>query len=129
MKKKILVVDDEPHLAEMMANRLRASRYEVVTALKGHEALEKAKRENPDLILLDILMPDMDGYQVLVQLKEDGATQTIPVIMLTVKKWSQDIKKAMESGAADYIVKPFDPHVLLRKIEGVFKDGKKTADR
>ena len=123
MGKKILVVDDEPYLADMMANRLRASRYAVVTALTGREALGKAGHDKPDLILLDILMPDMDGYQVLRRLKEKDETKRIPVIMLTVKKWSEDIEKAVEGGAADYIVKPFEPHDLLKKIEGVLKNG------
>ncbi len=123
MAKKILVVDDEPYLAEMMANRLAANRYTVVTALSGHEALNRVTKEKPDLVLLDILMPDMDGYQILRHLKEDPKTQSLPVIMLTVKKWSEDIKKAMESGAADYIVKPFNPADVLKKIEGVLKRG------
>ena len=121
MGKKILVVDDEPHLAEMMANRLRASHYDVVTALTGHEALDRVEGEKPNLILLDILMPDMDGYQVLRRLKEKDETRRIPVIVLTVKKWSEDIKRAVEGGASDYIVKPFDPRALLQKIEGVLK--------
>ena len=123
MGKKILVVDDEPYLAEMMANRLEANRYTVVTALSGRDALDQVAKVKPDLILLDILMPDMDGYQILRRLKEDPKTQSLPVIMLTVKKWSEDIKKAMESGASDYIVKPFSPAEVLKKIEGVLKRG------
>ena len=123
MGKKILVVDDEPYLAEMMANRLEANRYTVVTALSGRDALDQVAKVKPDLILLDILMPDMDGYQILRRLKEDPKTQSLPVIMLTVKKWSEDIKKAMETGAADYIVKPFNPAEVLKKIEGVLKHG------
>lgn len=123
MAQKILVVDDEPHLVEVMASRLRANRYEVVTAVLGREGLEKAKKEKPDLILLDILMPDMDGHQVLSHLKEMAETRNIPVMMLTVKKWSEDIKNAMAGGAVDYVVKPFDPSVLLEKIRGVLKNG------
>ena len=123
MGKKILVVDDEPYLAEMIANRLEANRYSVATALSGRDALDQVAKGKPDLILLDILMPDMDGYQILRRLKEDPKTQSLPVIMLTVKKWSDDIKKAMESGAADYIVKPFNPSDVLKKIEGVLKHG------
>ncbi len=118
MTKKILVIDDEPHLVEVLASRLRANHYEVVTAVLGREGLEKAKSEKPDLILLDILMPDMDGYQVLRHLKEMIETKNIPVLILTVKKWSEDVKNAMESGAIDYVVKPFEPLVLMEKIGG-----------
>ena len=121
MARKILVVDDEPHLVEILANRLRANHYEVSTAVKGQEGLVKARQEKPDLILLDILMVDMDGYQVLRQLKESPETKTIPVMMLTVKKWSEDIQKAVNSGAVDYVVKPFEPRTLLEKIHQVLK--------
>ena len=122
MSKKILVVDDELHLAEMMTSRLRANRYEVISALTGEEGLRKAMHEKPDLILLDVLMPDFDGYHVLCRLKEEPETRDIPVIMLTVKHWSEDIKRAIEKGAVDYIVKPFDPRSLLEKIKGAFQN-------
>lgn len=127
MAKKILVVDDEPYLVELVQTRLRANRYEVVTAVSGKEGLEKAKREKPDLILLDILMPDMDGYQVLRQLKAGRDTRGIPVMMLTVKEWSEDIEKAIAGGAIDYIVKPFNPSSLLEKIKRALENGKKNT--
>lgn len=123
MGRKILVVDDEPHLVDMVATRLRANRYEAVTAVRGGEGIEKAKREKPDLILLDVLMPDMDGYGVLSRLKEDKETEKIPVIMLTVRHWSEDIERALSAGAVDYIGKPFEPKDLLDKIQKVFKNG------
>lgn len=123
MAKKILVIDDEPHFVEVIASRLRANHLDVVTAVFGREGLEKAKTEKPDLILLDILMTDMDGYQVLRCLKERAETKNVPVIMLTVKKWSDDTKKAIEYGAVDYIVKPFEPSTLMEKIKGALKNG------
>ena len=123
MGRKILVVDDEPHLVDMVATRLRANRYEAVTAVRGGEGIEKAKREKPDLILLDVLMPDMDGYGVLSRLKEAPETKEIPVIMLTVRRWSEDIERALSAGAVDYIGKPFEPKDLLDKIQKVFKNG------
>lgn len=123
MAKKILLIDDEPYLVELMAVRLKSKGFESVTAVSGREGLEKAKREKPDLILLDILMPDMDGYQVLRCLREEEGTREIPVIMLTVKKWSEDIQRAIAGGAVDYIVKPFEPTILLKKITGAFKNG------
>jgi len=122
MGKKILVIDDEPHLVEILANRLKSNRYAVLTAVTAHDGFEKALKEKPDLVLLDILMPDMDGYQVLRKLKEQAETKAIPVIMLTVKKWSEDVQKAMVGGAVDYLVKPFDPAVLLQKIRKALKD-------
>jgi DNA-binding response OmpR family regulator len=127
--KKILIIDDEPHLVELVANRLKAKHLNVVTAVLGKEGLVKAREEKPDLILLDILMPDLDGFQVLCRLKESPDTCHIPVVMLTVRKWSQDIKKAMDGGAVDYIVKPFEPTILWEKIERVLKDGEKDTAR
>ena len=122
MGKKILVIDDEPHLVEILANRLKANRYQVITAVTANEGLEMAIKDKPDLVLLDILMPDMDGYQVLRKLKEEPQTKKIPVMMLTVKKWSEDVQKAMLGGAVDYLVKPFDPVILLQKIKRTMKD-------
>lgn len=123
MEKKILLIDDEPHLVEVIANRLRVGHYQVVTAVSGHEGLEKAKIEKPDLVLLDIMMPDMDGHQVLKLLKKGKETKHVPVIMLTVRKWSEDIKKAIGDGALDYLVKPFDPVILMEKVQGALKNG------
>ncbi len=119
MPKKILIIDDEPHLVEILANRLRSAGYEVISASSGEIGLEQARRENPDLILLDVLMPDLDGYEVLRHLKEAAPTRAIPVMMLTVKKWSEDIQRSMAGGAADYVVKPFQPATLLEKVKKV----------
>lgn len=123
MNEKILIVDDEPHLVEVIASRLKANHYKVATAISGQEGIDKAKKEKPKLILLDILMPDMDGYQVLQRLKEAPETREVPVIILTVKKWSEDVQKALEGGAADYLAKPFTPATLLEKIEGALHHG------
>ena len=122
MGKKILVIDDEPHLVEILANRLKANGYQVATAVTAQTGLEMALSQKPDLILLDILMPDMDGYQVLRKLKEQTETKRVPVMMLTVKKWSEDVQKAMLGGAVDYLVKPFDPVILIKKIRKALKD-------
>ncbi len=116
MKKKILVVDDERVLVELLKMRLGEANYEVLIAHDGQEGLETAKREKPDLILLDIMMPKMDGYQVCRLLKFDAAYKQIPIIMLTARGREQDQKAAHEVGADDFIVKPFDPKDLLTKI-------------
>lgn len=115
-KKKILVVDDEPQLVEMVRMRLEANDYEVIAAYDGLEALEKARRENPDLILLDLMLPKMDGYRVCRTLKFDEKYKHIMVIMFTSKAQETDRKTGKEVGADAYIVKPFEPQKLLDKI-------------
>jgi DNA-binding response OmpR family regulator len=117
MARKILVVDDETELLKALTIRLKTSGYEVITAQDGQEGLEKAKSLNPDLIVLDILMPKMDGYEVCRLLKFDEKYKSIPIIMLTAK--AQDIDKVMgkKVGADDYITKPFETQDLIDKIK------------
>ena len=121
MKKKILVVDDEALLVDLVKIRLEANNYEVVAAYDGVEGLEKARNEKPDLVLLDIAMPFMDGYQTLQKLKENAQTKPIPVIMLTAKSQVDDVTKVADLGAVDYIVKPFNPATFLEKIHKALK--------
>ena len=116
-RKKILLVDDEIQLADMVKMRLEANNYDVITASGGIEGLEKAEKDDPDLILLDILMPGMDGYQTLEKLKENSETKSIPVIMLTAKGQADDLTRSVSLGAIDYVVKPFSPVKLLEKIK------------
>lgn len=119
--KKILLVDDETQLVEMIKLRLEANNYEVVTAYDGMEALEKAKKEKPDLIILDIMLPKMDGYKVCRMLKFDEKYKRIPIIMFTARVQETDKKIGMEVGADDYLAKPFEPQVLLEKIKDFLK--------
>ena len=116
-KKKILIVDDEPDLVEMLTVRLEANNYQVVSAVDGEEALSVFAKEKPDLVLLDILMPKMDGFKVCQALKKDPSSVNIPIVMLTAKDRTDDIRKAHESGADAYIIKPFDASILLLDIE------------
>lgn len=118
-KQRILLVDDEPHIVELVKFRLELSGYEVIAAHNGMEALEKAQNDRPDLILLDVMMPGMDGYEVATKLKENRHTRRIPIIMLTAKAEEEDIKEAIRVGAVDYIVKPFDPFAILKKISKI----------
>lgn len=113
---KILVVDDEERVRDMIAFRLGLFGYEVVKATSGGEAVRVASEEEPDLILLDIMMPDLDGFQTCRQLKQSEATQDIPVVMLTARAEAKDVSRALESGAVDYVVKPYDPVVLQEKV-------------
>lgn len=110
---KILVIDDEPDIIKVLTSRLQANNYEVVTAANGEEGLEKLKNENPDLIILDILMPQMDGYTFVKRLKKTG--REVPIIVLTAKQGMKDLF-AIE-GITDYVVKPFNADELLKKIE------------
>jgi len=114
--KKILAVDDERHMLRLIEYNLSSSGYEVVTASNGSEALEKALNEKPDLILLDIKMPGMDGYEVCRELKNNPATSQIPIIFVSVMA---DDEKTKALGASSYILKPFSPDVLLKEIREV----------
>jgi DNA-binding response OmpR family regulator len=114
---RILVVDDEIQLITMVQMRLEANGYEVITANDGQEGLEKAKTENPDLIMLDVMMPKMDGYKVCGLLKNDARYSKIPVILFTARAQQNDKDVGTEVGADAYITKPFEPPVLLGKIQ------------
>ena len=118
-KKRILVVDDEPDILLMVSNRLKASGYDVVSAADGQAGLEMAKTSRPDLIILDLMLPKMDGYKVCSFIKKDSRYSKIPVIMFSAKAQQDDIKMGEEVGADAYIVKPFDSRVLLEKITGL----------
>jgi len=115
--KKILIIDDEIDLAAIAKERLEAAGYAVLWASNGYEGIKIAVKENPDLILLDILMPKMDGFETLQALKGDMQTWGIPVVMLSVKTESDMLFKARELGAADYFIKTEDWKDLLKYIE------------
>lgn len=116
MSKRILVVDDEPDIVEVVKTRLEMGGYEVITASNGPEGLKAAKEGKPDLLLLDVSMPGMDGFEVLTKLKADPDIASIPVIMLTAKSEFKYIEKAQELKVTDYIIKPFKSDELLRWV-------------
>ena len=116
-KKKILVVDDTPANIAMLMEVLKAE-YKVVPARDGERALKIAESDNPpDMILLDVMMPEMDGFEVCRRLKAEDKTKNIPVIFVTGKTESDDVDRGMRLGAADFIIKPIDPPVVLDKIK------------
>ena len=123
MKPRILVVDDEIYIVHILDFSLGMEGYEVVTALDGEQALEKAQSEKPDLIVLDIMMPKLDGYETCKRLKADAATQDIPVILLSAKGRNIDQKVGFEVGADDYITKPFSPRKLVERINAILGNG------
>lgn len=116
IKGKILVVDDEINITQILEFSLGAEGYEVITALNGEEAIDKARREQPDLIILDIMMPKIDGYEACRILKANPLTKSIPVVLLTAKGRDIDKRLGYEVGATDYIVKPFSPNKLIGRI-------------
>ena len=115
--KKVLVVDDDPIFVRTIVHRLEMNDYIVIEATDGEEAIDLAVKEHPDMILLDIYMPRLDGHDVLERLREMERTRHIPVIMTTMLSHREDVERASSSGATDYMVKPFDPMELIEKIE------------
>lgn len=118
-KKKILIVDDQPHIIKVLSLHLRLDNYEVVTASGGREALLKIESEQPDLVLLDIMMPDFDGRMVLETIRADPAHRDLPVIMLTALDDDEEIRRTQFLDADVYLTKPFDPEVLRLTIQRV----------
>ena len=116
MRKRVLICDDDELLLDLVQYRLSNRGYEVVTAKDGKEALDRARKVAPDAMLLDAMMPGVDGYEVLRRLREDPALAKIPVIMLTARKQENDILTALELGADDYMVKPFIPEELVARL-------------
>ena len=116
---RILVADDDPLSIKLLNFRLRSVGHEVISAVDGGEALEIATREEPDLVLLDIMMPVMNGFQVLRKLRSQEETKNIPVIMLTSKVQEKDVVFGLEAGAEDYITKPFSFAELNARVNRV----------
>ncbi|HEY0028876.1 MAG TPA: response regulator [Allosphingosinicella sp.] len=114
--KKILVCDDDPLLVDLLQYRLASRGYEVIVAEDGGKALRRLQEMRPDAILLDAMMPVIDGYEVLRQIREDERIADVPVIMLTARRQEKDIVTALELGANDYMVKPFIPEELVARL-------------
>lgn len=119
--KKILVIDDLPENVFMLQDRLEHEGYEVITAYNGSTGIEKALSELPDLILLDVMMPDITGIEVCRRLVNDPATKDIPIILVTAKSGADDTKEGLEAGAFDYIKKPFNRIELLARVKSALK--------
>lgn len=116
-EKRILIADDDPVILRLLQVNLELEGYDVVTANNGQEAVDAAGAEKPDLVILDIMMPRLDGYQACEQLKSDDATRHIPVIFLSAKAQQGDIERGKSYGVAEYLTKPFDPSELLEVVE------------
>ena len=123
MKQKILVVDDEPEAVELLEFNLKQAGYAVTTAEDGAEALKKARTQSPDLIVLDVMLPEMDGFEICKALRLDSATRRMPILMLTAKAGEIDRVLGLELGADDYLTKPYSPRELLLRIKKILARG------
>ena len=117
MKKRILVIEDEQHISGLVKFILEKKGFEVLQAFAGQEGIEVSKKEKPDLIILDVMMPNMDGFEVADRLKKLKETNSIPIIMLSSAAQIKDRVKGIKSGAAAYITKPFDKNELAAKVD------------
>jgi len=123
---RILVVEDEQQIAELLRYNLAKEGYEVVVAQKGHEALRLLRRHKPDLVLLDLMLPDLDGLEVCRQIRCDPGVADLLVVVLTARGEEADVVAGLEMGADDYVTKPFSPRILVARIRAVLR--RKTAE-
>ena len=127
MTAHLLIVDDEEPALSMMRALLEQKRFDVTTARDGLEAMEKIQGRKPDLILLDVMMPDLDGYQLCDLLKKNPEYKNIPIIIITAKSQKKDIFWAREKGADEYLIKPVDPDALLKTIHKLLEEKKDSS--
>lgn len=128
-KKKILIVDDEEPIILLLKTILGVYGYDSCDTHSPKSTFERVEREKPDLVILDIAMPELDGYEVCRQLKKNPASKHIPVVMITALALEQDRKMAMEAGADGFILKPFDPRDVIAEIERLTSQGENPANR
>jgi diguanylate cyclase (GGDEF)-like protein len=128
MPETILVVDDDPDIARFVEVNLRSAGYDVAVAADGEEALERAAELRPDLVLLDVMMPRIDGFEVAQRLRKTPQTANASIIMLTAKALSADKVTGLQAGADDYIIKPFDPIELLARVKGTLRRAKEMRN-
>jgi two-component system, OmpR family, alkaline phosphatase synthesis response regulator PhoP len=126
-KERILVVDDEEDILELVRFHLAREGYQLTLAATGEEALKKAKHETFDLIVLDLMLPGLDGLEVAKALKADARSKGVPIVMLTAKGEDADVVSGLEIGADDYITKPFSPRVLTARVKAVLRRRSKAA--
>ena len=116
---RVLVVDDDPVILELLRVNFEIEGFEVASAADGREGLERVRDHAPDIVVSDIMMPRVDGLQLLTELRKDPATAQVPVILLTAKAQNADVQQGLELGADDYVTKPFDPLELIDRVNAV----------
>ncbi len=129
MPRKILAVDDEKNIVTVVKSNLERHGFQVITAYDGKEALQKIQDENPDLVILDVMMPHMDGFEVLQHMRRNAATRDIPVIMLTAKTQDTDVFRGWQSGVDLYLTKPFNPVELVSFVRRILKTDSGAPDK
>ena len=125
---KLLVVEDEDDIRELIAFNLEMSNFEVLKARDGEEAIQIAEKELPDTIILDVMLPGMDGFEVCRYLKKNVSTKEIPIIMLTARSEDSDVVTGLELGADDYITKPFSPRILIARVHAAVRRRSETGE-
>ena len=126
--KKLLLIDDDPNLILLVKDYLEFRGYDVMTAENGREALDVLGQKMPDMIICDVMMPEMDGYSLVKHIRQEPRTKAIPVLFLSAKGQSQDRVKGLSEGADVYMVKPFEPEELVAQVESSLKQIKRIAD-
>lgn len=119
--KHILVIEDDPDIVELLRYNLERESYRVTSAVTGSEGLAELQRERPDLVILDLMLPEVSGFEVCRRLRKDSATESLPVIMLTARSEEADVIAGIELGADDYIKKPFSPRELVARVGAVLR--------
>lgn len=119
--KRILVAEDEPHILGLIVYSLEYAGFEVMEAVNGEDAIRMAADDKPDLILLDVRMPRMSGYEVCTVLKDQDSTKDIPIVFISARGQEAEIKRGLELGAEEYILKPFAPDELYQRVERIFR--------
>ncbi len=127
-KETILIVDDEEDIIELIKYNLKTEGYSILTALAGEQAIKIAKQSRPDLMVLDLMLPGMDGFEVTRYLRSHEETQDMPIVILTAKGEESDVITGLELGANDYISKPFSPKVLIARIRSILRRRKKESE-
>lgn len=118
---KVLVVDDDPHIRELVKMKLQSAGHDVITAVDGQDGLDTALREQPGLVLLDIAMPKLTGLEVCEKLRAEPSTAQLPIVLITARSSEADVEKGFAAGADDYITKPFSPRELLARLEAILE--------
>ncbi len=127
MAKTVLAVDDEKHIVRLVQINLQRGGYNVVTASDGKQALDMIETNPPDMVISDVMMPQMDGFELLKRLKQNPVTRELPIIMLTAKAMDSDVYEGWRAGADVYLTKPFNPQELLMWVRRIF-EGRETPD-
>jgi DNA-binding response OmpR family regulator len=124
----VLVVDDDPVILKLLEVNFEMEGFEVIRASDGAEGLERAREMRPDIVILDVMMPRMTGYEVAKALREDAGTAHIPIIFVTARAQSSDVERGMELGVADYVTKPFDPLDLIARVNTLLARAQGAVD-